>query len=86
MLKSKTRRLRSATDTLYEAGAKASIARFRELVRTGVFTNESVAWAIDSALAAILGREAARRGRELSLEYLLKENLRIETDLKGLKD
>ena len=86
VLKSKTQRLRSATETLYEAGAKASIARFRELVRTGVFTNESVAWAIDSALVAILGREAGRRGRELSMEYLLKENLRVEADLKGLKD
>lgn len=41
--------------------------------------------AVDSALACILGREAASRRVRLTMEELLKENKRLEVDLTGLK-
>jgi hypothetical protein len=40
---------------------------------------------IDGCLACILGREAAARGQELTMEQLLKENKKKPVDLTGLK-
>jgi hypothetical protein len=40
---------------------------------------------IDGCLACILGREAAARGTELTMEQVLKENRKLEVDLTGLK-
>jgi hypothetical protein len=36
-------------------------------------------------LACILGREAALRNDRFNMEQLLKENKRLEVDLRGLK-
>jgi len=40
---------------------------------------------VDDVLTAVLGREAAARGTELTMEQILSENLALEFDLKGLK-
>jgi hypothetical protein len=40
---------------------------------------------VDGCLARILGREAAARGTELTMEQLLKENHTLQPDLTGLK-
>jgi hypothetical protein len=40
---------------------------------------------VDDVLTAVLGREAAARGKELTMQELLTENLAVEFDLKGLK-
>ena len=40
---------------------------------------------MDSALATILGREAALRRTRLTMDQLLKENTHLEADLRGLK-
>ena len=40
---------------------------------------------MDSALACILGREAASRRIRLTMDDLIKENKRLEVDLTGLK-
>ena len=69
----------------YEPGAVRNIATFHRAVLEERTQNETVPRAIDGALAAILGREAARRGVKLTLAELLKENQRLAVDLSGLK-
>jgi predicted dehydrogenase len=76
---------RGSVDNLYEAGAVRNIASFYEQITAGDTTNPTVRRAVDSALATILGREAARRRERLTWQHLLKENQRLEVDLKGLK-
>lgn len=70
---------------LYKNGAVRNIATFHEQVTGGIFTNDTVRRSVDGCLACILGREAAARGTELTMEQLLKENQKLEPDLKGLK-
>lgn len=70
---------------LYQAGAVRNIATFHQQVTDGDFTNETVPRAIDGCLACILGREAAARNTELTMEQVLKENRKLEVDLTGLK-
>jgi CheY-like chemotaxis protein len=70
---------------LYEAGAKRNIAAFHANVLAGNCGNETAQRSVDSTLTCILGREAARRGALLTMDDILKENKRLEVDLKGLK-
>jgi predicted dehydrogenase len=70
---------------LYEAGAVRNIAAFYDAVTRGDTSNETITPAADSALVCILGREAAARRTLLTMSDVLKENRRLEVDLKGLK-
>ena len=70
---------------LYDAGAKRNIAAFYQNVLAGNFGNETAQRSVDCTLTCILGREAARRGTLLTMDDLIKENKRLEVDLKGLK-
>jgi predicted dehydrogenase len=70
---------------LYEAGAVRNIATFYDAVTGRRPENESVQPAVDSALVSILGREAAIRRTPVTMADILKENRRLEMDLKGLK-
>jgi hypothetical protein len=70
---------------LNASGAVRNIATFHQQVIGGIFTNDTVRRAIDGCLACILGREAAARGQELTMEQLLKENQKLPVDLTGLK-
>ncbi len=72
-------------ENLYEAGASRNIATFYEDVIAGRCGNPTVARSVDGALATILAREAGSRRGRLTLDELLKENRRIEVDLRGLK-
>jgi len=72
-------------ENLYEAGAVRNIATFYENVVAGRFENPTVRRAVDSALATILGREAALRRTRLTMDQLIKENTRLEVNLRGLK-
>jgi len=72
-------------ENLYEAGAVRNIAAFHQNVTQGRFENETVRRAVDGVLTCILGREAAARRTRLSMDELLKENRRLEVDLKGLQ-
>ncbi len=72
-------------DNLYHAGIVRNIATFHENVTQGHFENPTVRRAVDSALACILGREAARRRVRLTMDDLIKENQRLDLDLTGLK-
>jgi len=70
---------------LYEAGAVRNIATFYDAVTGGHTENESVQPAVDSALVSILGREAAARRTTVAMADILRENRKLEMDLKGLK-
>jgi myo-inositol 2-dehydrogenase/D-chiro-inositol 1-dehydrogenase len=70
---------------LYPRGAERNIDAFHKAVTTGDTTNPTIEPSINSTLTTILGREATRRRTKLTLEELLKENRRLEPDLKGLK-
>jgi len=65
-------------------GPKRSVAAFHKAIIENDFSNPTVARAVDATLTAILGREAAARGARLTMEELLKENKRLELNLKGL--
>jgi hypothetical protein len=70
---------------LYEAGAVRNIADFYRNITEGRFENATVPRAVDGALTTILSREATMRGVRLGMEDLIKENRRLELDLKGLR-
>jgi myo-inositol 2-dehydrogenase/D-chiro-inositol 1-dehydrogenase len=70
---------------LYEAGAVRNIASFYKSVTEGDASNPTVRRAVDGALTTILGREAALRRTRLTWDELLKENRRLEADLRGMK-
>jgi predicted dehydrogenase len=72
-------------ENLYRAGIVRNVATFYENVTQGRFDNPTVRRAVDSALACILGREAACRRIRLSMDDLIKENKRQEIDVTGLK-
>lgn len=74
-----------AVENLYEAGAVRNIATFYKNVTEGHFENETVPRAVDGVLVCILGREAAARQARLTMDQLVKENKKLEVDLKGLK-
>jgi predicted dehydrogenase len=73
-------------ENLYDAGAARNIASFHQQISDGNFANETVRRAVDGCLTCILGREAAERGGVLTMEQLLKENRRLELNLKELKE
>ena len=84
-LKSGAASYEGEVENLYEAGAVRNIAEFHRDVATGRCENATVAGAVDTALATILGREAARRRAKLTMADLLAENHRLDVDLRGLR-
>jgi predicted dehydrogenase len=73
------------TGNLYTTGTQVNIREFHESITQGKWDNPTVAPSVRSNLTAILGREAAYRGGEVTLAALLKEAKKLEPDLKGLK-
>jgi len=71
-------------ENLYKAGAQRNIATFYQQVTQAQVDNVTVACGVDSALTCILGREAAIRNTKVTMEEVLKENKKLEVDLKGL--
>ena len=72
-------------EDLYEAGAVRNIARFHDAVQSGDASNTTLEPAIRSALATMLGRDAAARRTRLTMEELIRENRPLPADLSGLK-
>lgn len=70
---------------LYAAGAIRNIASFHASVLAADCANPTVAPSVTSCLATILGREAARAGRRITMDELIKEGRRLAPDLSGLK-
>jgi predicted dehydrogenase len=76
---------RGNVENLYEAGAVRNIASFHRAVTEGDFSNRTVPRAVDGALTCVLGRVAGERRQRVTMDQLLKENVRLEVDLSGLK-
>jgi predicted dehydrogenase len=70
---------------LYKAGVERNIASFHDAVTKNDFSNPTVRRSVDGCLTCILGREAAARHTKLTMDELLKENKKLEVNLKGLK-
>jgi predicted dehydrogenase len=73
------------SSAIYADGAKANIAEFYRCVTEGDFDNPTPHRSVDSHLTAILGREAMARKTWLTMDELIKENKKLEVDLRGLK-
>jgi myo-inositol 2-dehydrogenase / D-chiro-inositol 1-dehydrogenase len=74
-----------AVADLYESGAKRNIAAFYEAVQAGNYGNETAQRSVDCTLTCLLGREAAHRGGYITMDEYIRENKRLELNLKGLK-
>jgi predicted dehydrogenase len=70
---------------LYTTGAQANIREFHQFITTGKYENPTVAPSVRSNMAAILGREAGYRGGEVTWDSLVKENRKLEPDLRGVQ-
>lgn len=72
-------------EQLYTTGAQANIETFHRNITQGQYGNETVAESVRANLTAIMGREAAYRGGELTWATLMQSESRLEPDLTGLK-
>lgn len=70
---------------VFTEGVERNIAEFYRNITEGHFENHGVQRAVDGHLAAILGREAAARGRPLTMKELIRENRKLKANLKGMK-
>ena len=77
--------MRAAVGDLYTSGVVVNINEFYDAVVKGDCSNPTVGPSVRSNLTAVLGREAAYRGGELTLATLLKEGKKLEPNLKGLR-
>jgi myo-inositol 2-dehydrogenase / D-chiro-inositol 1-dehydrogenase len=74
-----------STGNLYTTGTEVNILEFHQAIVGEDNRNLTVAPSVRSNLTAVLGREAAYRGGEVTLEALLQERKRLEPDLQGLR-
>ncbi len=72
-------------ENLYLSGAQRNIDRFHREICAESFANDTCQRAVDGVLTCVLGYEAGARHARLTMEGLLKENRRMEVDLRGLK-
>lgn len=70
---------------LYTTGTQVNIREFHQCITTGQCDNPTVAPSVRSNLTAVLGREAGYRQGEVTMAELLKENRKLEPDLRGAK-
>jgi len=73
------------TGAIYTQGAVTNIKTFWQNIRDGRADNPTVAPSVRSNLTCILGRTAARAGREVSWDEMLKASERLDARLEGLK-
>jgi len=71
---------------LYGEGIRRNLDRFYNSIVGGIYDNPTVQRSVNSTLAAILGRQAARRNTLVTWDEMIKENERLEVDLTGLKE
>jgi len=75
----------AVSESIYNDGAKANVAEFYRCITQGDFSNTTAKRAVDSTITSILGREAMARKRFLTRDELIRENKKLEVDLKGLR-
>jgi myo-inositol 2-dehydrogenase / D-chiro-inositol 1-dehydrogenase len=73
------------TGNLYTTGAQTNIREFHKFITEGRYDNPTAAPSVRSNLTAVLGREAGYRQGEVTWSDLIKENLKLEPDLTGLR-
>lgn len=71
---------------LYGAGMRANVETFHKSVTQGDCSNPTVEPSINATLTTILGREAALRKTMLTWDQMLKENRKLDVNLKGLRE
>jgi predicted dehydrogenase len=69
---------------LYNTGTVNNIAEFYCGINGGDYANGTVAPSVRSNLSCILGRTAAGLGQEVTWEEMIKANVRLEPNLRGL--
>ncbi len=85
LMRGKEAVVRGSVDDLYTSGAIININEFHEAIVKGDCSNPTVVPSVRSNLTAVLGREAAYRQTELTLDALVKEGKKLEPDLSGCK-
>jgi len=70
---------------IYQEGAQVNIAEFYRCITQGDFSNPTATRAFVGTLTGILGREAMARKQFLTVDEVIRENKKLEVDLKGLK-
>jgi len=71
---------------LYVDGIARNLDTFHKNIVDGLYDNPTVESSVDSTLTTILGREAGARNTLLTMDEVIKENKRLEPNLKGLKE
>ncbi|MHC4335492.1 MAG: hypothetical protein ACYSUV_17340 [Planctomycetota bacterium] len=86
MLGNKTGYRGGKVEDLYRQGAVRNIAAFHKSIINKVCDNPTLEPSINSTLATILGRQAAKRNTKVTWDEMIKENETIEVDFTGLKE
>ena len=73
-------------EQLYTTGAQANIETFHQSITHGRYANETVAESVRSNLTAILGRQAAYKGGEVTWSSLMQSQTSFKPDLRGLRN
>ncbi len=80
----------AVSGTIYKDGVAANVAEFHRTICAaaagGKVSNPAAFRSVDGTLTAILGREAMTRGVRLTMDDILRENKKLEIDLRGLKE
>jgi len=71
---------------LYVDGISRNLDTFHKSIVERIYDNPTVGSSVDSTLTTILGREAGRRNTLLTMDEVIKENKKLEPNLKGLKE
>ncbi len=85
LMRGKETVVRGTVNDLYTSGAVININEFYDAIVKGDCSNHTVAPSVRSNLTAVLGREAAYRQTELTLDALMKEGKKLELNLSGCK-
>ena len=71
--------------SVFDEGVVRNVAEFYRTITESHFENPTVQRAVDGHLTAILGREAAARGRHLTMQELIRENKQLKANLTGMR-
>lgn len=84
--KDKTKLFDAQIKGLYTNGAISNIKTFYQAITGGDYSNATVPESVRSNLVCVMGRNACYTGQPITWEQLMKDDTRLEPDLKGLKD
>jgi predicted dehydrogenase len=74
-----------STGNLFTDGALSNIEDFHRFITQGEYANTTVAPSVRSNLTSVLGRIAAYAGKTVTWKEMIRENVKLEPDLRGLK-